>query len=191
MADTDIVTYAITIYAVLPTIVIVLLFSFLTDLDRQVAQYESMLLDKGHPMFTSIRNRLREVDKFIIVSSRYLHLTMSFYLLFLLGSFAIVVLVQYKLLIINIIMIIYFLYATFYILNEVTTIDKLNLNHKVAYYGISLIAFYLIPIGLLCGPNIIFLEKSFYLLWATINISQIALWWLIFPVKDKPLKKIK
>ncbi len=202
-------TYVITIYAVLPTIVIVLLFNLLTDLDRQVSTYEGMLLDNKvdcinnvaddhdslevrENLIKQVRDNLRSVDKFIIVSSRYLHMTMSFYLIYLVSSFLYELLHFNKLILLYSSITVYLIYFTLYTFAEMRTIEELKLRKKYLYYGLYTFALAVLPFALVVYLCLVtsWQVQSFFIAWITANVIQIGIWWLVFPVHDKPLNKL-
>lgn len=194
----DIVSILITLYAIVPSIVITVMYSFLSSIEKE--------LSDNWREFSQLDNKKKikrdKIDRFVVVSSKIFHVSMGYYLIQLAASLISECLkLENDLFLLipristGICMIYFFLYFWGDISRSLSLLflGKENQN-KWGFLGISL---YLITLyGILPLAGLVYYlgqnekEIHWHLIWISITILHLVLWWLIIPFIYKPLTNL-
>jgi len=214
----DIVSFLITIYAIVPSIVITVMYSFLSNMESEVSEMWSRLYDKchqnsGNNNLNLLKEEMRKIDRFIVASSKILHYSMSYYLIqlfcaLLAKSFNFV---DKGALIFSwaghLMFIMYFFMYYQYSVKKAFELSfrgednegKKSKDYKwIKWYMFAVYGFLplLLFLVLFCAwlPFNCFpfepMEVNFHLWWIAMTILHLLLWWLIIPFYYKPLTRL-
>lgn len=194
----DLISFFITLYAVVPSIVITVMYGFLSNVEAELANiwHET----RGNDDFVK---RSSEINKFVIITSKIFHVSMTYYLILL---FSALISKCFPVESCSCILIVcwasvgYFVYFLFYFSSDIYgSLDEVffpfSENKKEFHSVVTLIylIYGIIPILL---PNLfwflfckgLIVEEIFIQLWwVSLTILHLLFWWLIVPFKYKPL----
>jgi len=191
----EIISFLITLYAIVPSIIITVMYSFLSEIEEDLAEvWENITMEiENREDFLA---RAQQVNKFLIISAKIFHVSMAYYLIQLgaaLISKCFPIEGRINLLIIPLIASLsFFLYFILYWCKDAH--DSLRLafgkNKERNYVYFLVWSLYgAIPIILI----VVFIfftnydEIRWHLWWITITILHLLSWWLIIPFKYRPL----
>ena len=185
----EIISYLITLYAVVPAVVITVLYNFLTSIEIEAARYSNENIKKSDPSIA--------LNKFNFMSSKYFHLTMSYYLIMLFSTLI------YKAFVSSVtdngnIFLVFVLstassigYAIWYIFADVKPGIPFESLYKFAW--VLVVIFAIIP-----AVSIIFYsftgtktQHNLNFGWIGVSVLHLMIWWLGFPFKYRPLTNLK
>lgn len=190
----EIIPYLITLFAVAPSVIIAVMFNFLSTIEIEISKLVKNENGKENKYSANVK-------AFTILSSKFLHLTMSYYLLLLFSSLAIRSFLpdSYTFWAMIAATVIYIIYAMFYINMDLRFSLKVLDKYKDAKYIntsfihnilIFYIAFIIIPIVF----QIPFYFKqnpiTIHLSWITLSMLYLTFWWLKYPFQYSPLSNI-
>jgi hypothetical protein len=203
----DIIGYLIKLFAVAPAIIITVMYSFLarteadlTNLRGAVKKYCHQYEDEKEK-YKQLENAALEVNKFVIISAKYLHLGMSYYLLMLASSLAAVLFdSDYWSTLWWLIMgtCVYFLYFWLYLAFDIwDSFNKIS-DRKRFVFGWMAVIIILYGAAPLLLPFADLSRRDFfpygvvssYLAWITLTSVYICFWWLVVPYFYKPLTNL-
>lgn len=185
------------LYAVVPSIIIVVMYNFISNIEIEAMKIK--VNDNGNYLvkkneIATIKFYQVKTKKFTLFSSKFLHLTMSFYLVTLLGS-----LIQWFFSVNSIAIVVatifFCIYSFFYIHTDVMKALPLIYGKKCPKFKKITKSTFFITLFIalpLVGNTIIFFLKNeiFDVSWIFLTMLYIVVWWLIFPSQYKPLTNL-
>ena len=200
----DIIIVLTTLYAIVPSVIIVIMYNFLSTIEIRIGDLFIADIRNGAKVSVDMRiiNSARE---FVAISSKFLHLTMAYYLLLLSTSLLAKIFsigdecATYLFIAGTTGAVIYNL--CYYICNISKSFERLENDKRGKRITISILhdiimifLFIIVPISSLSiiiqyDCNIGY-HVVINLIWITLTISMIMVWWLWYPFKYEPLSAL-
>jgi len=212
--QSEIIGYLITLYAIVPSIIITMMYGFLSstenDLLSVMKQLHEIEIKNGENIENSKKENIKKleikvklVEKFIIVSSKIFHISMAYYLIMLLtaliskcipssvGPNSMTTIVVFC-----VGSVVYYVYIFIYSERDIIkNIDRVFENSKnghlfiYIYIGILHLLFpVVLPIAFRVFTNCH--EMFIHLWWISLTIFHLLVWWLVYPLKYQPLTNL-
>lgn len=193
----DIITYLITLYAVVPSIIITVMYSFLSNVEVELSRvWEQSTSDDSSE---ELQKRAFKVNKFVIVSAKLFHLIMSYYLTLLFAALLSKCIPTSNENVSKVIFVasaIYFSYFILYLFCDIIKSFKTAFNNDFVEKAFVYIYVFLIhgafPISLPILFTYFIKVDEFYIhtWWITLTIFFLLTWWTMVPLLYKPLTNL-
>lgn len=202
----EVIGYLVTLYAVVPAIIITVMYSFLSTTESDLGKLSGKIEQCNFPVGAKKEKEVVETakantNKFVIISAKIFHYSMAYYLIMLfvsllskccakkdeevawfLGIGAIVYFVYF------ILYLIFDVWNAFWSLFNASQCGKIRIGVWLVFiigiYGFG-------PMLVLCfAKSLPYKEVSLHLSWITLTIFQLLFWWLVLPFLYKPLTNL-
>jgi hypothetical protein len=185
----DIVNYLIILYAIVPSIVITVMYSFLSNIEIELGRVWKRATREAN----DLKKAAEKVDKFVIISAKAFHFGMAYYLILLFSALlpkCLSLSTKKSILGGSIFFLIYFV---LYFLADARKSFKARFDSAsekerlliqgliIGMYGVFPLLVFLLFYLFKCN------ELTFHLGWITLTIFHLLVWWLVVPFVYKPL----